>query len=297
MKNAIMTACLTGLLGLAGLTPLHSLAGDDATGRLARIQETGVLVAGFRETAVPFSYLDPQQPAGFGVELTRRIGDAIKRHLGRDDLRIRWNAVSPSTRVPLMTTGTLDILCATDTPDAELAAQVGFSRSYFVSEAGAVVARSRTLDPADVLKGMRVAIAANAAIGARETEVLTEGASGIRIIHTPTNRRAMRLVQTGEADAFVSSAALAAGEQFRLGDAERFQVVSLGGTQYPLACMLPAGDVAFKGLVDAALEGLMASGEMAALYDKWFLQPIPPFGKAINLPLNEATRALYATPR
>jgi glutamate/aspartate transport system substrate-binding protein len=41
---------------------------------------------------------------------------------------------------------------------------------------------------------------------------------------------------------------------------------------------------------------MMQSGEMESIYNKWFVKPIPPFGRALNLPLNAESRALYQAP-
>ena len=37
-------------------------------------------------------------------------------------------------------------------------------------------------------------------------------------------------------------------------------------------------------------------GSLAKLYDKWFMQPIPPTNTALNLPLSDATKAAWASP-
>ena len=40
----------------------------------------------------------------------------------------------------------------------------------------------------------------------------------------------------------------------------------------------------------------MKSGEIGKLYDKWFMQPIPPSNTKVGLPLSDATKAAWASP-
>jgi glutamate/aspartate transport system substrate-binding protein len=60
--------------------------------------------------------------------------------------------------------------------------------------------------------------------------------------------------------------------------------------------MLPKDDLAFKKAVDDSIKGMIKSGALAKLYDKWFIQPVPPANTKIGLPMSEATRAAWASP-
>jgi glutamate/aspartate transport system substrate-binding protein len=64
----------------------------------------------------------------------------------------------------------------------------------------------------------------------------------------------------------------------------------------PIALVIRRDDPQFKKVVDATIIGMMKSGELAKLYDKWFLQPIPPANTRVGLPLSDATRAAWAMP-
>lgn len=60
--------------------------------------------------------------------------------------------------------------------------------------------------------------------------------------------------------------------------------------------MLRKNDPEFKSIVDATLRGLMATGEMARIYDKWFMSPVPPKGINLNFPMTDAVKADDASP-
>jgi glutamate/aspartate transport system substrate-binding protein len=65
-----------------------------------------------------------------------------------------------------------------------------------------------------------------------------------------------------------------------------FEVVGEPLQVEPYACMLPKDDPAFKKLVDDTFAGMMKSGEFEKLYNKWFMQPIPPKNVPLNLPMS-----------
>jgi glutamate/aspartate transport system substrate-binding protein len=64
----------------------------------------------------------------------------------------------------------------------------------------------------------------------------------------------------------------------------------------PIACMLRKDDAAFKAAVDESIKRQIADGSLAKLYDKWFMQPIPPGNVAVGLPANALTKAAWANP-
>ena len=61
--------------------------------------------------------------------------------------------------------------------------------------------------------------------------------------------------------------------------------------------MIPKDDPAFKKAVD---DSVIAPDRRAAtldkLYDKWFMQPIPPTNTKVGMPMSDATKAAWANP-
>ncbi len=60
--------------------------------------------------------------------------------------------------------------------------------------------------------------------------------------------------------------------------------------------MMRRNDPGFKSLVDSTLVDLMRSGEINRLYERWFLSPIPPSGKSLDLPMSDLLKQLVQTP-
>src|SRR5450631_2283295 len=107
---------------------------EELTGTLKKIKETGAISIGFRDSSIPFSYLDDnQKPIGFSMDICYRIVDAVKKELKLDKLAVELNSVTSSTRIPLMANGTVDLECGSTTNNVERQKQVSFTNTHFLT--------------------------------------------------------------------------------------------------------------------------------------------------------------------
>ena len=60
--------------------------------------------------------------------------------------------------------------------------------------------------------------------------------------------------------------------------------------------MLRKDDKAFKAVVDKAMAGVYKSGQINAIYSKWFEHPVPPKGINLHLPMSAAFKKVVAKP-
>lgn len=287
MKSRFILTILlaAGHLGM----PVHA---DELGGRLKRIKDHSIMVIAHGETSMPFSYVDGGVPVGFGTDIAKRVAEAIKTRLGLPELRLRWNPVTLSTRFPLISTNTVDIECVATTHTRAREQLAGFSISFYISEEGIATRRDSGIKGYPDLAGKKVAVVR----GTTTEQALLARGINLDIVPERNNRLAMSALREGRADAFVAAAPIIAGELLRLQDPQPFQIVGSGGLKEAFACMLPKDDPEFKKLVDETLVEMMKSGEMERIYNKWFMSPIPPFGRNVNLPLNEDSRQLYQAP-
>lgn len=285
MKHLLLPAML------AGLFSVQSHASEPAS-RLDRIKDTGVLVAAHGETSIPFSYVGRNGPTGFGVELTMNIADAIKKHLGLPNLEIRWNPVTLSTRFMLVSTRTVDIECITTTNTRKRQEMVAFSNSYYISSEAALLRQGLEIEDPSQLKGKRISVVRNTP-SERNLHTMNIGATIVPVLG---NKDAINSLEHGSADAYFASAAIIAGQLMQTTSARNYKLVGISGQKEAFACVLPKNDPALKKVVDDAIAGMMSSGQMEKLYNKWFTQPIPPQGRNINMPLSEDNRQLYKMP-
>ena len=92
------------MLGFALATALCTggAQAEELTGTLKKVQETGAITLGYRDTSIPFSYLDAdQKPVGFAMDICGKVVEAVKKELKLDMLEVRLTSVTSSTRIPL----------------------------------------------------------------------------------------------------------------------------------------------------------------------------------------------------
>lgn len=284
-RRTLLTLVLLGMISTTALA-------DPPGGRLQRIKDSGILVIAHGETGVPFSYVDRTGPAGFGVDISKHVADEIRKQVGLNEIKIRWNPVTLSTRFPMIVTNTVDLECITTTNTRARQQLVAFSNTFYISDEGIATRRDSGIKGYPDLAGKRVAVVRNTST---ERALLARGIN-LTLLPERSHLRAVKALSDQRADAYVQSASIIAGGLLGLKDSTLFHIVGSGGYKEAFGCVLPKDDAAFKKVVDQALASLMTSGEMERLYNKWFMSSIPPHGRNVGFPLSEENRRLYAAP-
>ena len=288
---------LLGLVLAAGLG-VSQAGAEELTGTLKNIKDTGAITLGFRDSSIPFSYLDDnQRPVGFAMDICYKVVDAIKSELKLDKLEVKLNPVTSSTRIPLLANGTIDLECGSTTNNAERQKQVSFTNTHYLTASRFVSKKANKLDMIDDLKGKSVVSTAGTTNIKQLTEANAARNLGITIIPAKDHAEAFLMVETDRAAAFVMDdillASLIAGSKDPSAYAISKDALS---KPEPYGIMLRKDDPAFKKVVDGATAKLYTSGEGLKLYDKWFTQKIPPKGLNLNTPIGPELKAEFAKP-
>jgi len=271
---------------------------QELTGTLKKIKDAGTITLGHRESSVPFSYYDDkQQVVGYAMDLCYRIVDAVKTELKLAKLEARLNPVTSATRIPLMANGTIDLECGSTTNNVERQKQIAYTNTHFLTASRYVTKKSGKINSIDDLKGKSVVSTAGTTNIKQLTEANAARNLNVNIIPAKDHAEAFLMVETDRAAAFVMDdillASLVAGSKEP--DAYVISTDAFSKPE-PYGIMLRKDDPAFKKVVDAATSALYTSGEGKTLYDKWFMQKIPPKGLNLNAPISpELTRA-FAKP-
>jgi glutamate/aspartate transport system substrate-binding protein len=267
-------------------------------GTLKKVKETSSITLGFRESSVPFSYLDDkQQPVGFAMDICYKIVDAVKKELKLDKLDVKLNPVTSATRIPLMANGTIDLECGSTTNNAERQKQVWFTNTHFLTASRYVTKKAGNINKIDDLKGKTIVSTSGTTNIKQATEANAAKSLGMTILPAKDHAEAFLMVETDRAVAFVMDdillASLVAGSKTPAAYKISEDAFSL---PEPYGIMLRKDDAAFKKVVDAATSALYKSPEGAAIYTKWFTQPIPPKGLNLNVPMSAQMKKQFATP-
>jgi len=286
-------------VALLALSPVAAYAQQAAPepSRLERIGTIGQFVIGHRESAVPFAYFgDEQRPMGYAVDVARQVFEAVKASLGKPNLRLRFNAVTPTTRLPLMETKVIDIECGVTSNTVERQKALAVSNTYYVDDVRIAVRTDSPVTRFSDLAGRRVAVVRSSRIEAQVERLAAEQKLKLTLVPVRSDSSGVQALEDGRVDAFVAGTATLLGQFSLTANPTRFKVVGSVLLAVPYACVLPKGDPAYKQLVDTTLADMMRSGQMLKLHAKWFEAPIPPYRRTLNLRLNEATRAAFASP-
>ena len=282
------TTAFTTLCLLACALPA-AMAQPTAT--LDKAKASGSFTVAYRESSIPFSYLDDKaQPTGFGWEICARVADQVRKATGRADLRVQTQAVTSANRIPLLQNGTIDIECGSTTNNSDRQKQVAFATNYFYTGTRFLVKAGAAVKSLDDLKGKPV-VSTTGTTNFRVIRNLNEEKKlGIELAGAKDHAESALLVQSGRAFAFAMDDILLYGLKASAANPAEFDVVGEAIQVEPYAIMLRKDDPAFKKLVDDTLASLVRSGEFEALYRKWFQSPIPPKGINLNAPMSKELR-------
>ena len=290
-----LTTLLSGL-AISTLCANATLA-QDLTGTLKKIKETGAITLGHRESSVPFSYYDDkQQVVGYAMDLCYRIVDAVKSELNLAKLDVNLNPVTSATRIPLIANGTVDLECGSTTNNLEREKQVSFTITHFVTANRFVSKKAANLKTVEDLRGKTIVSTSGTTNIKQITEINAQKGLNLNILAAKDHAEAFLMVETGRAAAFVMDDillySLVAGSK-----APGDYVISADALSVePYAIMLPRGDAAFKKVVDQEMIATYRGGAINAIYDKWFLKPIPPKGINLNVPMSASFKKVIASP-
>lgn len=274
-----------------------SVSAQELTGTLKKIQETGVITVGHRESSVPFSYYDAKQNViGYSQDYSNLIVDAVKKTLNMPTLKVKYLPITSKTRIPLLQNGSYDFECGSTTNNVARQQQVDFSNTIFIVGTRLLVKSDSTAKELADLKGKNITTTAGTTSEVLLNLLNEKENLGIRLITPKDHGDAFRTLETGRATAFLMDDALLAGERANARDPKKWKIIGTPLSYESYGCMLRKDDAEFKALMDKTIADAQTSGRALASYNKWFTEPVPPKGANMNLPISEKMQALFAAP-
>lgn len=271
--------------------------GAELTGTLKKVKDTGVIKIGHRDASVPFSYLDDQQkPIGYGVDICLKIVDKVKAELKMPNLKVEFVPVTSQTRIPILTGGNIDLECGSTTNSIERQKQVDYAPTYFVTGTKIIVKKSSGIKGYDDLKGKTVVYTQGTTNERAMKAYNDEKNLGINFIPSKDHAESFLAVQTDRAAAFPMDDILLYSLKAGAKNPDEFVVIGEFLSDDPYGIMLRKDDPAFKKIVDDAVTGIYKSGEINAIYKKWFESTIPPKNINLGFPMSEGLKAAVKHP-
>src|SRR5262245_6158795 len=270
---------------------------QDLTGTLKKVKDNGAITIGHRDTSIPFSYYDDkQQVVGYAMDLCLRIVDAVKAELKMPKLEVKLNPVTSATRIPLIANGTIDLECGSTTNNLERQKQVAFATTHFVTANRYVAKKASNIQKLADLKGKTVVSTSGTTNIKWATEENARQNLGMNIIAAKDHAEAFLTVETGRAVAFFMDDILLYSLVANSKNPSEWVISADALSVEPYGIMLRRDDPSFKKVVDDAMTKVYKSGEINAIYAKWFLKPVPPKGINLNVPMSEVFKHVVAKP-
>jgi glutamate/aspartate transport system substrate-binding protein len=293
------TKCLrVAGLALAVVLGAGAAGAEELNGTLKKIKDTGVINIGYRDSSIPFSYLDDnQKPVGFAIDICMKIVDAVKKELKLDRLNVEFNPVTSSGRIPLLANGTIDVECGSTTNNPDRLKQVAFTNTHFLTATRFISKKSSKLNSIEDLKGKTVASTSGTTNIRQLTETNAARNLGINIVPAKEHAESFLMVETDRAVAAVLDDILLASFAAGAKDPDAYVISTDAFSKpEPYGIMLRKDDPAFKKVADEATAALYQSAEGERLYAKWFLERIPPKGLNLNVPMGPELKKAFARP-
>ena len=283
------------LLALVAAMFAFSAAAQEGT--LKKIKDSATITVGHRDASVPFSYYDDkQQPIGYAMDLCMKIVDAVKADLKLAKLDVKYQLVTSANRIPLMANGTIDLECGSTTNNIPRQEQVWFTMTHFVTANRWIAKKSSNIKTLADLKGKTIVSTAGSTNIKQITEINAAQNLGMNIISANGHPEAFQMVETGRAVAFVMDDILLASLAASARSPGDYEISSIGLSVEPYGIMVRKDDKAFKAVADKAMTEVYKSGQINAIYSKWFEKPVPPKGINLALPMGAPFKKVVANP-
>ena len=284
MKKVLLAVAL-----VAGVGAVH------AEDTLKKIKDSGAITMGVRESSGLSYTIGDGKYVGYHIDVCERVVADLRKQLGTK-IEVKYQPVTSANRIPLTVNGTVDLECGSTTNNAARQKDVAFAVTTYVEEVRIAVKANSGITNIGQLNGKTVATTT----GTTSVQTLRkhERATGVdfKEVFGKDHADSFLLLESGRADAFVMDGQIVAGLASKSKNPADYHIVGEVLSVEPIAIMVRKDDPAFLAAVNKTIDGLAKSGEMAKLYDKWFMQAIPPTNTKVGLPASEATKNAWKNP-
>ena len=274
-----------------------SAAMAQSAGTLQKIRQSGEIVFGYRESAIPFSYIDANQhPVGFSLDLCNKIAAAVRDKLSLPALKIKFEPITASNRVPLLVNGAIDIECGSTTNTLERQKSVDFLNTTYVSGTRLMVQAGSAIASIADLKDKAVAVTAGTNNIKAVQQANQAGSLNLSLVYGKDHAESFLMLQNGRVSAFSTDDVLLYSIRAMSRNPAATKVVGPLLSQEPYGLMIRRNDDDFKAFANGVLGSMFNNGEFKKIYYKWFNAPIPPKNVNLSIPMSPELEKLMAAP-
>jgi len=260
--KTMLALFLALVLALSSAVP--ALAQPDT---LEKIKSAGALTIGTRTGSPPFAYINKNNEwVGFSIDLVDvLIKPEIEKAVGKS-IKIEKKESTPQTRIPLLTSNSVDLIAETMTDTPQRREQVDFSLTFFYTGAQFLVKKGSPIHGVNDIAGKRIA----SQQGSTNAKIIREKYPQAQLREFPDQPAAFQALAQGQVDAYTNDGIQLAGLKAKAPNPGDWDVVGDFYSEEPYGMAMRKGDAKFKAVVDAGLRKGFESGKYFEVYDKWF---------------------------
>ena len=260
--KTMLALFLALVLALSSAAP--ALAQPDT---LEKIKSSGALTIGTRTGSPPFAYINKNNEwVGFSIDLVDvLIKPEIEKAVGKS-IKVEKKESTPQTRIPLLTSNSVDLIAETMTDTPQRREQVDFSLTFFYTGAQFLVKKGSPIHGVNDIAGKRIA----SQQGSTNAKIIREKYPQAQLREFPDQPAAFQALAQGQVDAYTNDGIQLAGLKAKAPNPSDWEVVGDFYSEEPYGMAMRKGDAKFKAVVDAGLRKGFESGKYFEVYDKWF---------------------------
>jgi glutamate/aspartate transport system substrate-binding protein len=288
MPRSLLTVALIALL-----LAIPGVRGQELTGTLKKIKDSGAVMLGYRASSIPFSYLNNlHEPIGYSIDLCNEVVKEIANELEGVEIGVSYKLVRAETRIAAVRSGEIDLECGSTTANFERKKEVAFSPIFFIAGTKLLVPRSSTISSYRDLRDKTVVVTAGTTNEAAVRAISDKQHLGIKILLGKDHDESFAMLKEGKADAFATDDVLLYGLVATTKTADQYHVVGEYLSYDPYGLMYRKDDPDFVAIVDRTFSRLAQSRELIQLYNKWFQQRLPT-GETLDLPMSPQLEEIF----
>lgn len=248
---------------------LLALALPAAADTLARIKAAKAINVAYSPDSIPFSFTDKAGPAGYSIDICKRVIAQVARRVGNPNLKVNWLPAQTAERLKMVASGKADLECGNTTQTLARMANVDFSSLVFLEMGGLVSRVDAKVDHLGDMGGRKIVVLKGTTTEARLRDALQAKLINAEVVAVNDAAEGVAKLDAGEADAYAGDRIKLLGLVSQARDPSRFVFLDEAISYEPYALALPRNDSAFRLEVNRALSQVYRSGEIVSIYTAW----------------------------
>lgn len=249
---------------------MHDALAQSSADTLARIKSTKTISVAYSPDSLPFSLTAANgEPAGYTIELCKRVIAQIGRAVDNPALEVKWIAGSVGERLDMVASGRAQLECANTTPTQSRLAKVDFSNLIFVDAGGLLVKAGSPIRSTSDLAGKRIAVLKGTTTETRLSESLRSRLIDAKLVPIANATDGISMLESAGVDVYAGDKVKLVGLMATAKDPSAFALLAEDLSFEPYALALPRGDSALRLEINKALTRVYTSPDIEMIFMQW----------------------------